>query len=112
MSESTSKVVEFPSESSRDVLTEILRSGAQQLLTRAIEDEVASYLASRETLRDDCGRQQVVRNGHLPERHLQTPLGAMKVKQPRVRDRRPDGEREKFTSSILPPYLALLHHSG
>ena len=105
MSESTSKVVEFPSESSRDVLTEILRSGAQQLLTRAIEDEVASYLASRETLRDDCGRQQVVRNGHLPERHLQTPLGAMKVKQPRVRDRRPDGEREKFTSSILPPYL-------
>ena len=105
MSESTSKVVEFPSESSRDVLTEILRGGAQQLLTRAIEDEVASYLESRETLRDDCGRQQVVRNGHLPERHLQTPLGAMKVKQPRVRDRRPEGEREKFTSSILPPYL-------
>ena len=75
MSESTSKVVEFPSESSRDVLTEILRCGAQQLLTRAIEEEVASYLVSRETLRDDCGRQQVVRNGHLPERHLQTPLG-------------------------------------
>ncbi len=105
MSESTSKVVEFPSESSRDVLTEILRCGAQQLLTRAIEEEVASYLVSRETLRDDCGRQQVVRNGHLPERHLQTPLGAVKVKQPRVRDRRLEGEREKFTSSILPPYL-------
>ena len=105
MSESTSKVVEFPSESSRDVLTEILRCGAQQLLSRAIEDEVASYLASRESLRDDYGRQQVVRNGHLPERHLQTPLGAVKVKQPRVRDRRPEGVREKFTSSILPPYL-------
>ncbi len=29
----------------------------------------------------------------------------MPIKQPRVQDRRPSGEREAFVSSILPPYL-------
>ncbi len=29
----------------------------------------------------------------------------MDVKQPRVHDRRPQEEAEKFTSQILPPYL-------
>jgi hypothetical protein len=47
----------------------------------------------------------VVRNGQLPERTLQAGLGAIEVQQPRVRDRRPAGQREAFTSAILPPYL-------
>ena len=41
----------------------------------------------------------------LPKRALQTPLGDVTVQQPRVRDRRPDDERETFRSAILPPYL-------
>jgi transposase-like protein len=46
-----------------------------------------------------------VRNGHLPEREILTGLGPVTVKQPRARDRRPEEERETFTSNILPPYL-------
>jgi transposase-like protein len=86
-------------------LDAVLRDGARQMLTEAIEAEVARYLTDRENLIDDQGRRLVVRNGHLPARTLQTPVGAVPVKQPRVRDRRPAGEREVFQSSILPPYL-------
>lgn len=47
----------------------------------------------------------MVRNGYSPERSITTPLGPIPVKQPRVRDRRPAGEQEKFSSKLLPPYL-------
>jgi transposase-like protein len=87
------------------VLTVILRDGAREMLGRAIQAEVAEYLEARQELRDAAGRRQVVRNGYLPERTIQTPLGEVPVKQPRVRDRRAEPEREKFESSILPPYL-------
>jgi transposase-like protein len=53
----------------------------------------------------DAGRQQVVRNGHLPERTIQTGLGEIEVRQPTAYDRRPPGQREKFTPAVLPPYL-------
>ena len=48
-----------------------------------------------------------MRNGYKDERELQTGLGQVKIRQPRVSDRRVDdhGERVRFTSSILPPYL-------
>ena len=43
----------------------------------------------------------------MPEREVQTGIGAVTVKRPRVRDRDPQatGGRIRFTSSILPPYL-------
>lgn len=88
----------------RDVLTSILREGAQQLLAKAVEMEVAEWLEARSE-RDAAGRRRVVRNGHLPERTIVTALGEIAVKQPRVRDRRPPDEREAFHSKILPPYL-------
>ena len=47
----------------------------------------------------------MVRNGHLPERTILTGIGPVEVCQPRVRDRRPQDEREEFSSKILPPYL-------
>ena len=105
MDHATKKIVEFPSESSEDVLTTILREGARQLLGQAIQDEVAGYVEARGDLLDEKGRRQVVRNGYLPARTIQTPLGEVPVQQPRVRDRRSGPEREKFESSILPPYL-------
>ncbi len=105
MAQSSDNVVEFPSDSSRDVLTEILRKGARDLLAGAIEQEVSDYLREREDLRDEAGRQLVVRNGYLPERRVQTGLGDVAAKKPRVRDRRPAAEREQFESSILPRYL-------
>jgi transposase-like protein len=87
------------------VLTEVLRQGAQQLLARAVEEEVTTYLQQRAHVTDEQGRQAVVRNGYLPERNILTGLGPVPVKQPRVRDRRPRDAAETFTSKILPPYL-------
>src|SRR5262249_19878102 len=51
------------------------------------------------------GHRQVVRNGRMPARTITTGVGPVDVQQPRVHDRRPAGEKEKFTSQILPPYL-------
>jgi putative transposase len=97
--------IECPAESPQDALTEILRRGAQQLLAQAIEAEVEGWLAAHRDLSDADGHRAVVRNGHMPERTILSGLGPVEVRQPRVRDRRPAGQRETFTSAILPPYL-------
>lgn len=85
-----------------DALTEVLRRGAKELLQQAVEVEVAEAIAQYGALKDEQGRQRVVRNGYLPERSIQTGIGAVTVRAPRVRDRA--GEL-KFSSSLLPPYL-------
>jgi putative transposase len=85
-----------------DALTEVLRRGARELLQQAVEAEVAEAIAQFAELKDEQGRQRVVRNGYLPERTIQTGIGKVPVRAPRVRDR--VGEL-KFSSSILPPYL-------
>jgi putative transposase len=85
-----------------DALTEVLRSGARELLQQAVEAEVAEVIAHYQAEKDEQGRQRVVRNGYLPQRTIQTGIGDVAVKAPRVRDRA--GEL-KFSSSILPPYL-------
>jgi putative transposase len=105
MFSSTTDSASVPLATEKDVLTEVLRQGAEQLLAQAIQAEVAAYLEARLELRDQAGHRQVVRNGYLPERTIITGVGAVEIKQPRVSDRRPVEEREKFTSAILPPYL-------
>lgn len=92
---------------SRDALNEILRQGAQQMLAQAIENEVAEYLGRHADQRNEGGRRLVVRNGYLPARDIQTGVGLVEVRQPRVRDQRRNaqGEPLRFTSKILPPYL-------
>jgi putative transposase len=105
MAESTTESVKFPGLEARDVMTEILREGAQRMLAQAIQEEVEDWIGQRAHLRDGQGHQQVVRNGYLPKRTLSTGVGPVEVHQPRVRDRRPAGEAERFTSKILPPYL-------
>jgi putative transposase len=85
-----------------DVLTEVLRDGAIELLQHAVEAEVAAFVERHRELKDEKGRQRIVRNGYQPEREVQTGIGSVPVKKPRVRDQA--GEI-KFTSSILPRYL-------
>jgi putative transposase len=102
---STTEARIVPLPQAQDVLTDVLRQGAQQLLAQAIEAEVADWIDRRQDCRDAVGRRQVVRNGHLPERTITTGVGPVTVQQPRVHDRRAAGEREKFSSAILPPYL-------
>lgn len=91
----------------RDVLSEILRQGAQKMLATAIENEVQEYLAEHARQLDQDGHRLVVRNGHLPERQIQTGIGQVTVQQPRINDKRVDtnGQRQRFSSKILPPYL-------
>jgi transposase-like protein len=77
------------------------------MLAAAIENEVAEYIERHAPRRDDEGHRLVVRNGRLPARQIQTGLGLVEVQQPRVNDRRINekGERLRFSSTILPPYL-------
>jgi putative transposase len=105
MNDATTNADALPLATDKDVLTEVLRRGATQLLAQAIQAEVAVYLDAHSALRDEAGRQQVVRNGYLPHRTILTGVGPVEVKQPRVQDRRPPEQREKFSSAILPPYL-------
>ncbi|CAN5839957.1 IS256 family transposase [soil metagenome] len=67
-----------------------------------MEAELAEFVVRHQALKDEWGRQRVVRNGYQPERTIQTGIGDVPVKAPRVRDRK--GEI-KFSSSILPRYL-------
>ena len=85
-----------------DVMTQILKQGAQQMLKAAIEAEVQEYLVVRQHLRDEQGHRLVIRNGRLPERELMTGLGPIPVQQPRVRDKRSPTDRKEFSSKILP----------
>ena len=97
-------VVQFRHPASfEDPLTEVLRTGARQLLAQAVEMEVASFVETHADLRDATGRRRIVRHGYLPEREIQTGIGAVSVRCPR--DRGGLGTKIRFTSAILPPYL-------
>ena len=89
-----------------DPLTEVLRAGARKLLSDAIELEVEDLLAAHAHLRTEDGLQRVVRHGHLPERDVQTGIGPVPVKKPRVRDRAAGaGDKITYNSALLPPYM-------
>ena len=91
-----------------DQLTAVLRDGAKALLAKAIEAEVADFLAKHADLETEDGRNRVVRHGHLPEREIMTGIGPVVVRQPRVRDREAaadDPSRIRFSPTILPPYM-------
>ena len=88
-------------------LDDILRDGARRALQSAIEREVQDYIDGNGRHVDEEGRRLVVRNGFHPARQIQTGSGSIEVRQPRVNDKRVDeqGNRFRFTSKILPPYL-------
>ena len=91
----------------RDLLHELARQGARQMIAQALEAEVAGYLQAHGDCQDAGGHRQVVRNGYKPPRQILTGVGPVEVHQPRVDDRRIDGKgrRERFESKLLPPYL-------
>src|SRR5436309_15600093 len=77
------------------------------MLMQAIEAEVAAFLAGHAGLLDQQGRRRLVRNGHAPERQIQTGIGPLEVRRPKVRDRgaAASGEPIRFSSAILPASL-------
>ena len=99
-----STVIELASrEAGRDMLTDLLRQGARQLIEQAVEAELAEFMQDFQHRRLENGRQAVVRNGHHPARELQTGLGPVTVQVPKVRAK--DGEPVTFRSLLVPPYI-------
>lgn len=83
-------------------LDEIAREGARQMLLMALEAEVAAYIGTHRSARDEKDHALVVRNGKARPRPVTMGSGTVEVAAPRVNDRRPD---QRFTSRILPPYM-------
>ena len=88
-----------------DPLMDILKRGVQRLLQMALEAEVSEFVGHFENILDSSGKRAVTRNGYLPERTIQTGIGDIAVKVLPAADRRKNGAKIRFTSSILPPYL-------
>jgi putative transposase len=86
-----------------DVLSDLIRRGARQIIAQAVEAELQEFLEPYRDRRDEQGRQVVVRNGYLPERTITTGVGEVAIQVPKVRDR--SGSGLKFNSMLLPPYL-------
>ena len=101
---SKNNVIELASrEAGNDPLTELLRAGAERLIYQAVEAELQELLAKHADRRTEDGKAGVVRNGYLPTRKLQTALGPVTVRIPKVRAK--TGEPVTFRSALVPPYV-------
>ena len=105
MTRDTITALPDPNGFSADPFTDLIRSGARQLIEQALEAELAALLAQFSNETTPAGHAHIVRHGQLPEREVMTGIGPVPVKVPRVRDRGQQAEKVRFTSSILPPYL-------
>jgi putative transposase len=88
-------------------LDSLAREGARRMIVAALEAEVQEYLAGLAGEVDDAGKRLVVRNGRARERGLTVGSGTVRLRAPRVNDKRVDeetGERRRFTSRILLAY--------
>jgi putative transposase len=100
------RVIEKQGDDETPSLEAIAREGARRMLTSALEAEVAEYIEGHAGERDEAGHALVVRNGHKKPRTIVTGSGTIEVEAPRVNDKREiEGERQRFTSKILPPYM-------
>jgi putative transposase len=89
------------------LLDEIVRDGARAMLAAALRAEVAAYIDAHLGEVDANGYRLVVRNGYHQPREVVTAAGAVGVRAPRVNDKRVDrdsGERQRFSSAILPAW--------
>ena len=103
MQEHTTIPLPHPQLLAADPLTTVLRQGAQRLLAQAMEVEVTILCAQYADRREGQGRQALIRHGSLPARDVQTSMGAVRVKGPRVRNR--SGVGRRWHSALLPPSM-------
>ena len=104
------KVVEEESNRKSEALVsldDLAREGARRMLVSALAAEVEEYVSAHKHERDDAGRALVVRNGKARARQVTMGSGTVEIEAPRVNDKRvdEDGERQRFTSAILLPYM-------
>ena len=81
----------------------MLRQGAQELISKAVQAELNHFLDQYQDVVDDQGRKSVVRNGYQPERKLMTGVGPVDIQVPKTRDK--SGQGIHFRSELLPPYI-------
>ena len=86
-----------------DALTEMLRTGANQLIHQAVQIELNELLATNAHRLTSDGKAAVIRNGYQPEREILTGIGPVTVKLPKVRSK--DGKPICFHSALVPPYV-------
>ena len=99
-----SNVIDLSSrEENTDPLTDLIRQGARKLIEQATESELAAYLETFRERKLSDGRSAVVRNGYQPERMIQTGIGPVSVKVPKVRAK--DRQATTFRSALVPPYV-------
>lgn len=96
------KLVTTPNEITHQTLDELAVAGARAMIAKALVLEANDYIQRHKELTDEEGRRLVVRNGVAVARSVTVGSGSIKLKAPRVNDRR---EGEKFSSFILPPYV-------
>ena len=98
---------ERPDDSTEPTLYELAREGARRMLMTALAAEVAHYIETHREVRNERGRRLVVRNGRAKPRKVTCGAGTLEIPAPRVNDKRvaADGQRQRFTSRILPPYM-------
>ncbi len=83
-------------------LDELARQGARRMILAALELEVEQYVQRLRHLRDEQGHAMVVRNGKARQRTVHLGAGTIKVRAPRVNDRR---VKHHFSSRALRPYM-------
>ena len=86
----------------RQSLDQLAREGARRMIEAALQAEVGDYIDLLRGERDERGHALVVRNGRAQERQVVLGAGAVKLRAPRVNDRRPG---QRFSSQILPSYM-------
>ncbi len=86
----------------KESIDELAREGARQMIVKALEVEVEEYLSRLKEERDEHGHAMVTGNGDGKERTVLIGCGAVKIRAPRVDDRRPG---QQFRSLVLPPYM-------
>ena len=81
-----------------DALTDLFRTGAQQLIATAVDAELAGDLTQFTDVRTEAGHAAFVSNGHHPARPFQTGIGPVSVQIPKVRSK-----DATFRSVLVPP---------
>jgi transposase-like protein len=88
-------------------LDDLAREGARRMIAAALKAEADEHVAAFVHELDEHGKRLVVRNGRARERRVTIGSGTVAIRAPRVNDKRVDeqtGERERFSSKILPAY--------
>ena len=67
-----------------DPLTDLIRNGARQLIALAVEAEVNELMVKYDDQHTETSHRAVVRSGYQPQRQIQTGIGAVTVKIPKV----------------------------